>query len=74
MNSDLLKSKRVYKGFTQKDIAQKMGVSEKTYNQKELGKATFTINEVIVMTILLELNLNEINAIFFENNLPIVQV
>lgn len=72
MNLQLLKSKRVLKNYTQESIAEKIGMTTKTYNRKELGMTPFTINDVVLLTILLELNLVEINQIFFDNNLPIV--
>lgn len=70
MNLKLLKSKRVLKNFTQEGIAERLGVTCKTYNRKELGITAFTINEVVLLTILLELNIKEVNQIFFDNNLP----
>ena len=72
MNLQLLKSKRVLNRYTQESIAEKIGISTKTYNRKELGIKPFTINEVVLLTILLELNLAEVNQIFFDNNLPFV--
>lgn len=70
MNYKLLKSKRVLKGFTQKDVAEKLGVSGKTYNHKEQGKIVFKPNEIISVSKILDLTISDINEIFFNNNLP----
>ncbi|MBB6625216.1 helix-turn-helix transcriptional regulator [Clostridium gasigenes] len=72
MNENLLKSKRVLRGFTQKDLAKNIGVSEKTFNHKEQGKIVFKPNEIIGVSDILKLTISEINEIFFNNNLPIV--
>lgn len=72
MNMKLLKSKRVLKGFTQKDIAKKMNLSEKTFNHKEQGKICFKPTEIIEISKLLDLTISDVNEIFFSNNLPIV--
>ncbi len=72
MNLKILKSKRILKNYTQESIAEKIGITTKTYNRKELGKKSFTIDEVISLIVLLDLNLAETNEIFFNNNLPFV--
>ena len=70
MNCKILKSKRALKGFTQKNIAEKLGVSEKTYNHKEQGKVVFKPSEIITTSKVLELTISDVNEIFFNNNLP----
>lgn len=72
MNSNLLKSKRILNGYTQESISQKVGITPKTYNRKEIGLSTFNIKEIIELSKILELNIQEINEIFFESNLPFV--
>lgn len=74
MNTNMLKSKRVLLGYTQKDMANYVGISEKTYNFKEKGKIFFKPNEIISISGKLNLTIKEINKIFFDNNLPNVQV
>lgn len=74
MNTNMLKSKRVLLGCTQKDVAKHIGISEKTYNFKEKGKIYFKPNEIISITSKLNLTIQEVNKIFFDNNLPNVQV
>lgn len=70
MNCNLLKSKRVLKGITQKELANFIGISEKSYNQKECGKSTLKIRELELISLKLELSIDEINDIFFDKNLP----
>ena len=70
MNSNLLKSKRVLLGCTQKDMANYIGISEKTYNFKEKGKIYFKPNEIIAISGKLKLTIKEINKIFFDDKLP----
>lgn len=70
MNSSLLKSKRVFKGILQKNAAQKLGLTEKTYNHKENGKIQFKANEILIISIILGLTMEDINEIFFNNSLP----
>lgn len=71
MNTNLLKSKRVEKGFIQKKVAETLEVAEKTYNHKENGKIPFKPDEISRLSNLLQLNISEINQIFFDSNLPI---
>lgn len=74
MTSNKLKSKRVLKGYKQTEIAEFMGITPKTYNRKELGKVEFKKNEIILLSKCLELSMEDINEIFFDNNLPNVYV
>lgn len=71
MNTQLLKSKRTLKGFTQKNVADLLNITGKTYNLKELGKVDFKLHEIIKLSNNLDLSESEINDIFFDNKLPI---
>ena len=70
LNTQLLKSKRALKGFTQKKLAELLNITGKTYNLKELGKVDFKLHEIIELSNNLDLSESEINEIFFDNNLP----
>lgn len=70
MNGNLLKSKRILLGITQKDLAKKLSVSEKTYNHKEQGKIHFKPGEIVKISKELSLSNKEVNQIFFDSNLP----
>ena len=41
-----IKEYRTIKGYTQKEIAELLGIKQNTYSDKELGKSKFTIDEV----------------------------
>ena len=70
MNGNILKSKRVIIGITQKALAKKLSISEKTYNQKEQGKNHFKPDEILKISRELSLSSNDVNEIFFDSNLP----
>lgn len=58
--SNLIKSLRVKKGFSQSDVARLMGLARPTYNRKEIGKVPFTIEEGKNLAIILESSFEEI--------------
>lgn len=43
---------RKEKGITQKELAQKLGISETAYRQKEKGQSAFTQDEMLVTKII----------------------
>lgn len=60
LRNNKIKAGRAEKGYTQGQIALKLGMSEPTYNLKENGKRQFTENEMITLSILLEKSLDEL--------------
>lgn len=68
-NSRLLKSYRVKNGISQVNISKVIGRSTKAYNHKENCKANFEIEEIIKIAKELKLTLQEVNEIFFDNEL-----
>jgi len=69
MNGNKLKSLRILHDLTQENIAKKVGVTAKTYNRKELGLVKFTVFEIIQLASILDLSLDNVNEIFFDNKL-----
>ena len=69
MNTNKLKAVRIEKGHTQKSLARIIGMSEKTYNRKELGLIEFTGKEILIISNTLNLTMDMVNEIFFENKL-----
>ena len=69
MGPRILKSKRVLFDLTQEEIAKEVGINIKSYNLKENGKREFTLDEAKKISNLLELNLNEVNDIFFDSSI-----
>lgn len=55
-----LKGKRVEKGFTQEELAKKLGISTNAYNLKELGKREFRTSEINTLLRLLECKYEDI--------------
>ncbi|MGL5329985.1 MAG: helix-turn-helix transcriptional regulator [Peptostreptococcaceae bacterium] len=70
MGLRLLKSRRVLKGFTQEQLAARIGINTKSYNLKENGRNRFSLEEAAKVSECLELNLEEVNQIFLQINLP----
>lgn len=69
MNVQLLKAKRVERGLMQKDLAEALGISEKSMCQKECSKRNkFKADEMIVLIKVLNLSFAEFDAIFFEHD------
>ncbi len=69
MDSKKLKGLRVENGLTQKQISEKLGMAIKTYNRKELGLVEFTRDEILRLAEILDMSLESVNEIFFENKL-----
>lgn len=67
MNTDELRSKRIKHALTQKEIAEKLGMSTKSYNRKELGVIDFSREEIKNISSVLDLTKMEIIEIFFED-------
>lgn len=73
MNVRLLKAKRVEAGLRQKDLADSLGITEKAMNHKECSEVNkFKADEMLTLSRVLHLTLQEFNAIFFDGNLPFV--
>lgn len=51
---------RKEKGITQRELAQKLGISETAYRQKEKGKRAFKSDEMFIIADILEKNIGEI--------------
>ncbi len=65
MNVRLLKAKRVEYGLRQKDLADSLGITEKTMNHKECSRTNkFKADEMLTLTRVLHLTPSEFNSIF----------
>lgn len=60
MRKNILKSERVKKELTQKQVADKLGLSPGAYCDKENGRRKFTVNEAIRLSDLLECDIRKI--------------
>lgn len=68
MNGALLKGKIREKSLTQKDVADKIGISLSRFNAKlnNSGGAEFSLGEVRAIKSLLKLNPEQVDLIFFD--------
>jgi transcriptional regulator with XRE-family HTH domain len=71
VNTNLLKGIRVSRGFTQKPVAQAAGMNVATYCQKEQGKVEFTPKEIGLIAAFLDMNIFQVNEIFFNKELTV---
>lgn len=71
MNSDILKGKIVEKKYTQKRLAEEMGITIQSLNAKLNKRSQFTIDEAVKIISILEIE-NPIE-IFFVNCVPNTQ-
>ena len=70
MNPLEIKGARARLGFTQKYMAEKLGLTEVSYGRKERGEVEFTLDEVPEVASLLTLNNAQVNDFFFDGKLP----
>ena len=71
MNVRKLKAKRIEAGLLQKDIARELGIPTKTMCVKECNPTNhFTIDEIIILSRVLHLSMDDVNIIFFDHKLP----
>lgn len=64
-NTEKLKGAITASGFTQARVAEKMGISATAFNNKITNKSRFTANEIVFLQKLLNLSRDEVDAIFF---------
>lgn len=71
MKVDLLrvKAERVAKGYTQAQMAERMGLARDQYNKRENGKISFSADELITLADLLGYSKDEI-GIFLNKPFP----
>lgn len=66
-----LKVERLRKNLKQKDLAEKLGMTEASYSRKENGLREFTGEEIKQLAVILEMDMTRANEIFFENRLTV---
>ena len=71
MNFDKLKGKMKEKHISQEEMAQKIGITQQSFNQKINAKRQFTIEEAIIISIVLSLE-NPLEY-FFNQKIPYMQ-
>lgn len=70
MNVRMLKAKRVERGLRQKDLANALGITEKSMCHKEgSSENKFKASEMLTLVDELDLSFSEFDAIFFDHEL-----
>ena len=44
-----IKENRIIRGYTQRELAEILGIKQNTYSDKERGKTNFTIDEIKII-------------------------
>ena len=57
-------------GFSQKQMADALGISESSYQKKEAGDIRFSDGEKVMVAKILGLSMDQVNQIFFGGELP----
>ena len=60
MNLNKLNGQRIECGFTQKDMAEKLKITNVSYSNKETGKSEFTATEVSTLCKILHAEASEL--------------
>ena len=55
-----IKEYRTIKGYTQREIAELLGIKQNTYSDKERGKTKFSIDEIKLIKELLNVTYDEL--------------
>ena len=55
-----IKEYRTIKGYTQREMAELLGIKQNTYSDKERGKSKFTIDEVKFIKELFEVTYDDL--------------
>ena len=69
MKFNKIKRVRSYGGFKQFEMAKLMNLPLKKYNEMENFKREFSIGDIISFADHLNLNLDQVNDIFFDNKI-----
>lgn len=71
MKPNEVKAARVRLGYTQRDVADRLGLTLCTYRVKESGKVNFKDTEKATLARVLELTPSQMNDFLFDGILPI---
>lgn len=55
-----IKEYRLKSNLTQKDIAEKLNISQSAYNHKEKGIRNFTVEELLILEIILGVSISDL--------------
>ena len=69
MNTMELNVAMMRKNVNAKDLSEAIKKSHVSFNKKRCGDVPFDVNEVKAIAVALELDLQQVNLIFFDNDL-----
>ena len=69
INTAKLRAKRVENGYSMNTLAEKIGRTPKSYENKEKGITEFTRSEISQLIVILKLSVKEVFEIFFASQL-----
>ncbi len=67
-----IKGARTRLGLSQKDMAEKLGITADSYGKKERDIVRFTDPEKVIVAQVLELTACQVNEYFFDGKMPTV--
>lgn len=70
MNGLELKLARMRAGLSQQEMADRLGKTLASYSKKERGEVIFLPDEISTLTLLLNIDYEQFNCIFFDGKLP----
>lgn len=71
MNVREVKAARVRAGYSQADLAEKLGIASATYTDKESGRHRFTDEQKVMLTEIFGWTPQQMNDFFYDGILPI---
>ncbi len=71
MNTLEIKGARTRLGYTQRDMAEMLGLTEGSYQKRESGAVEFKHEEVIRLAEILHLTIRQVNDFIFDGKLPV---
>ncbi len=71
MKENILKSERVKKALTQKDVAEALQIDVTSYCKRETGSIDFKLDEIVKLKKILNLKPSDIDEIFFDGKLEL---
>lgn len=68
---DWIRGARCSRKYSQRQMADALGISTASYQKREAGVTPFSDEEKVAIAKIFDLSMDQINEIFFDGNLPI---
>ena len=66
-----IRGARARLGYSQREMAERLGMSLSSYQCRESGAVEFTIDDIVKLAEVLGLNIGQINDFIFDGRLPV---